>query len=46
MMDYFDIRKNILVALAQYFCLHVIVQHVLDMQALVLNGEWEKGRMS
>jgi hypothetical protein len=32
---------RILVALALYWCLHMIVQHVLDMQALPLNGEWE-----
>ena len=41
-MDHIEIkRKKILVALALYWCLHMIVQHVLDMQALALNGEWE-----
>ena len=34
-------RGRILVALALYWCLHMIVQHVLDMQALAINKEWE-----
>ena len=41
MMDHIERRRRILVALALYWCLHMIVQHVLDMQALALNGEWE-----
>jgi hypothetical protein len=42
MMDHIERRGRILVALALlYWCLHMIVQHVLDMQALALNGEWE-----
>ena len=40
-MDHIERRGRILVALASYWCLHMIVQHVLDMQALALNGEWE-----
>lgn len=31
----------ILVALALYWCWHLIVQHVLDMQASGFNEEWE-----
>jgi len=41
MMDHIERRGRILVALALYWCLHMIVQHVLDMQTLALNGEWE-----
>jgi hypothetical protein len=41
MMDHIERRGMILVALALYWCLHVIMQHVFDMQALALNGEWE-----
>ena len=41
MMDHLERRGSILVALALYWCLHMIVQHVLDMQALALNGGWE-----
>ena len=41
MMDHIERRGRILVALALYWCLHMIVQHVLDMQALTLNGKWE-----
>ena len=40
MMDHIE-RRRILVALALYWCLHMIVQYVLDMQALALNGEWK-----
>ena len=40
-VDHIERRERILVALALYWCLHMIVQHVLDMQALALNGEWE-----
>ena len=41
MMDCIERRGRILVALALYWCLHMIVQHVLDMHALALNREWE-----
>ena len=41
MMDHIERRGTILDALVVYWCLHMIVQHVLDMQALALNGEWE-----
>ena len=41
MMDHIERRGRILVALALYWCLHMIVQHMLDMQALTLNGKWE-----
>jgi hypothetical protein len=40
MMDHHERIGRILVVLALYWCLHMIVQHVLDMQALALNGEW------
>ena len=40
-MDHFERRGRILVAFAFYWCLHMIVQHVLDMQTLTLNEEWE-----
>jgi hypothetical protein len=42
MMDNLERRGRIIVALALYWCLHMIVQHVLDMQTLTLNGN---GRM-
>jgi len=32
-------RKKILIGLAMYWCLHMKVQHVLNMQALAFNGE-------
>ena len=41
MMDHLKRRGMILVALALYWYLHMIVQHVLDMQALALNGGWK-----
>ena len=40
-MDPIERREKILVALALYWCLYMVVQHVLDMQALTLNGEWK-----
>ena len=40
-MDHIERRGRILIALALHWCLHMIVQHVFDMQALALNGEWE-----
>ena len=39
MMDHIEREGRILVALALYWCLHMILKHVLDMQALTLNGE-------
>ena len=36
MMDHLERRRRVL-----YWCLHMIVQHVLDMQALALIGAWE-----
>ena len=42
MMDHLGRGGRFLVALASYWWLHMIVQHVLDMQALALNGEGEK----
>jgi hypothetical protein len=41
MMDHIERKGKILVALTLYWCLHMIVQHVLNMQAMTLNGEWE-----
>ena len=42
MMDHLERRDRMFVALILYWCLHMIMQHVLGMQALVLNGEsWE-----
>jgi hypothetical protein len=40
-MNQLERKGKILVALALYRCLHMIVQHVLDMQAWALDGEWE-----
>ena len=40
-MDQLERRGRILVALALYWDLYMIVQHVLDMQAFALNEEWE-----
>ena len=40
MMDHLERRRRILVVLASYWCLHMIMQHMLDMQALAFNGEW------
>jgi len=37
MMDHLERRGRILVALAFYWCLHMILPHVLDMQALALD---------
>jgi hypothetical protein len=42
MVDHIKKRKRILVALALYWYLHMIMEHMLDMQALALNGEWIK----
>jgi hypothetical protein len=41
MMEHLERRGSILAALDIYWCLHMIVQHVLDMQALALNVQWE-----
>ena len=41
MMDHLERSGRILAALALYWCLYMIVQHVLDMQALALDREWE-----
>ena len=41
MIDRTKRRGRILVALALYWCLHMIVQQVFDMQALAINGECE-----
>ena len=38
-IDHLERRRRIFVALALYWCLHMIVQHVLDMQTWALNGE-------
>ena len=40
-MDYLKRIGRILDASALYWCLHMIVRHVLNMQALTLNGEWK-----
>ena len=40
-MDHLERRRMILVALALYWCLHMIMQHMVDMQPLAFNGEWE-----
>jgi hypothetical protein len=39
MMDHIERKWKILVALTLYWCLHMIVQHVLNMQAMTLDGE-------
>jgi hypothetical protein len=41
MMDHLERRGRIFVALVLYWCLHMVMQHVLDMQALALDGKWE-----
>ena len=41
MMDHLDKKGRTLVVLALYWCLHMIMQRVLDMQVLASNGEWE-----
>ena len=41
MMDHLERRGRILVVLALYWYLHMIVQHVLNIQALAFNGERE-----
>ena len=41
MMDHLERRGRILVALTLHWCLHMIMQHVLDMQTLTLNEEWK-----
>ena len=41
MMDHIQRRGRILVALILDWCLYMIVQHVLNMQALAFNREWE-----
>jgi hypothetical protein len=40
MMDHLERRERMFIALILYWCLHMIMQHVLGMQSLVLNGEW------
>ena len=39
-MDHIEEKGWILVALDLYWCLYMIMQHVLDVQALTLNEEW------
>ena len=41
MMDHLERRGRMLVTLALYWCLHMIVQHVFDVQALAFNREWK-----
>ena len=41
MMDHIERRGRILIALALHWCLHMIVQHVFDMQAFAFNEECE-----
>ena len=41
MMDHLERIRRILDASALYWCLHMIVRHVLNMQALALNDEWK-----
>jgi hypothetical protein len=44
MMDHFDRSLGeVLVALTLYWCLHMIVKHVLEIQSLALNGEGKNG---
>lgn len=40
-MNHLERRPMILVALALPWCLHMIMQHVLNMQALAFNGQWD-----
>ena len=41
MMDHIERKGRSLIPLALYWCLHMILQHVFDMQALALNEEWK-----
>jgi hypothetical protein len=40
-MDHLERKGRILVALALYWCLYMIVQHVLDMQALASHNTFK-----
>lgn len=35
-------KRDLVLALGLYMCLYMIVQHVVNMQSLILQGEWEK----
>jgi hypothetical protein len=35
-------KRDPVLALGLYMCLYIIVQHVVNMQSLILQGEWEK----
>jgi hypothetical protein len=35
-------KRDLVLALGLYMCLYMIVQHVVNMQSLILKGEWEK----
>lgn len=35
-------RRSLVLVLGLYMCLYMLAKHVADMQALILQGEWEK----
>ena len=35
-------KRDLVLMLGLYMCLHMLVSHVVSMQALILQGEWEK----
>ena len=36
-------KRDLVLMLGLYMCLHMLVSHVVSMQALILQGEWESG---
>ena len=43
-MDHIERRWRILVALALYWCLHMIMQHVLDMHCASIGTQQRMGK--
>ena len=41
MMDHIEMTLMVIIVLTLCWYLQMIVQHMIDMQALALNGEWE-----
>jgi hypothetical protein len=35
-------RRNLVLMLGLYMCLHMLISHIVSLQALILHGEWEK----
>ena len=34
--------KNLVLMLGLYMCLHMLISHIMSLQALILDGEWKK----